>query len=136
LNKKHKGKTGLNNSRRYIVGLSTIILLAAVTFIMIIQGNRSANEIKREGNNDNDTSPEKTIMTTVFQVESGWGYDVFVDGKQFIHQPYIPVIQGNKPFNNEADAKKVAELVADKIRMNSIPPTVSYQELDSLGIIK
>lgn len=126
----------MNNSRRYIVGLSTIILLAAVTFILIIKGNSSQNEIDVDDNNNDRTGADRTIETTVFQVEEGWGYDLFVDGKRFIHQPYIPVIQGNKPFENEADAKKVAELVAKKIRLNSIPPTVSYRELDSLGIIK
>jgi len=126
----------LNNSRRYIVGLSTIILLAAVTFIMIVKMNRSSGEITMDDNDDDSSGVERTIETTVFQVEAGWGYDVYVDGKRFIHQPYIPVIQGNKPFDNEIDAKKVAELVAGKIQMNSIPPTVSYQELDSLGIIK
>jgi hypothetical protein len=126
----------MNNSRRYIVGLSTIILLAAVTIIMIIKGNRSSDEMTREGNEDESAGVERTIETAVYQVEAGWGYDVFVDGKRLIHQPYIPVLQGNKPFDNVADAKKVAEFVAGKIRMNSIPPTVSYRELDSLGIIK
>ena len=116
--------------------MSTIILLAAVTFILIIKGNSSQNEIDVDDNNNDRTGADRTIETTVFQVEEGWGYDLFVDGKRFIHQPYIPVIQGNKPFKNEADAKKVAELVANKIRLNSIPPTVSYRELDSLGIIK
>lgn len=126
----------MNNSRRYIVGLSTIILLAAVTFIMIIKGNRPREEMTVNENADDSSRVERIIETTVFQVDTGWGYDVFVDGDRLIHQPYIPVIQGNKPFDSERDAKKVAELVADKIRMNTIPPTVSYRELDSLGIIK
>ncbi len=126
----------MNNSRRYIVGLTTIILVGAVTIIMIIKSNRSANEITIEGDEDNSPGVEKTIETAVFQVENGWGYDVFVDSKRFIHQPYIPVIQGNIPFDNEADAKKVAEFVAKKIRMNINPPAVTLQALDSLGVIK
>jgi len=136
LNKSYDAERDMNNSRRYIVGLSTIILLAAVTFIMIIKGNRSSDEITIEGNEDDSSGVVRTIETTVFQVGDGWGYDVFVDGKRFIHQPYIPALQGNKAFDAESDAKKVAEFVAGKIRMNSIPPTVSYQELDSLGVIK
>ena len=126
----------LNNSRRYIIGLSTIILLAAIAFIMIVQANRSAGEIAVDENTDDIPEAGRMIETTVFQVEEGWGYDVFVDGKRFIHQPNIPVIQGNIPFENEADAKRVAEFVADKIRMNINPPAVTLQELDSLGIIK
>ena len=122
--------------RRYIVGLSTIILLAAIAFIMIVKENRSPDETATDEVEQDSSGVEKTIETTIFQVESGWGYDLFVDGNRFIHQPHIPVIQGNTPFESESDAKKVAELVADKIRMNIIPPTVSYRELDSLGIIK
>ncbi len=126
----------MNNSRRYIVGLSTIILLAAITFIMIVQVNKPSGEMTKEEDDDNSSGVEGRIETTLFQVDGGWGYDVFVGGKRFIHQPNIPAIEGNIPFNNEADANKVAELVAKKIGMNIIPPTVSYQELDSLGVIK
>ena len=83
-----------------------------------------------------DSMAERNVETTVFQVEEGWGYDIYIDEERYIHQPTIPVIQGIKAFENETDAKKVAELVAGKIRMNNLPPTVSYEELDSLGIQK
>jgi hypothetical protein len=126
----------LNNSRRYIVALSTIILLAAVTFILIIKGNMH-NDGDAPGESEGyDSVAERIVETTVFQVEEGWGYDIYIDGERYIHQPTIPVIQGFKAFENETDAKKVAELVAGKIRMNIIPPAISYEELDSLGIIK
>lgn len=126
----------MNNSRRYIVSLSTIIILAAVTFILIIKGNTPVYNVETEYKITDDTIADKIIETSVFQIGEGWGYDIYVDGKRYIHQPIMPVVQGNKAFVNEADAREVAEFVAGKIRKNSIPPTISYEELDSLGVQK
>jgi len=126
----------LDNPRRYIVALSTIILLAAVTFIMIIQGNRTNNDPDPGVYKENNSMIGKKVETSVFQAEEGWGYDIYLNGERYIHQPTIPVVQGNKGFKNEKEAKQVAELVAEKIRNDIIPPTISSEELDSLGITK
>jgi len=126
----------LNNTRRYIVSLATIIILAAVTFVLIIKTNKQAKPPTPYQNKMADTLVEKNIEVSVFQIENGWGYDIHVNGDRYIHQPMIPVVQGNKVFIDEADARVVAEFVADKIRRNIIPPTISMNELDSLGIQK
>ena len=126
----------MNNSRRYIVSLSTVIILVAVTFILIIKGNTPVNNGETEHRIARDTIADKIIETSVFQVGEGWGYDIFVDGKRYIHQPMMPVVQGNKAFVNETDAREVAEFVAGKIRKNIIPPTISSEEMDSLGVKK
>lgn len=64
----------------------------------------------------------------------GFGYDIYMDGKIYVHQPHIPAIAGNKGFSTEADARKTGDFVAHKIRNNIMPPSVSVEELDSLGI--
>jgi hypothetical protein len=63
------------------------------------------------------------------------GYDVFVNGMNIIHQPYIPCIQGNNGFTSEEKAMKTADFVSKKIRKDIIPPIVSLKELDSLGVL-
>jgi hypothetical protein len=51
-----------------------------------------------------------------------------------IDQPHIPVVQCLQAFATEMDARRVAGLVKRKLEENSFLPTVSLQELDSLGI--
>lgn len=63
---------------------------------------------------------------------SGFGYDVYVSGVLFIHQPNVPSIPGHKGFSNRRKAKKTAKYIVKKIRNNIIPPTISQEELDSL----
>ena len=66
----------------------------------------------------------------------GWGYDIYVDNKLFVHQPYIPAVTGLQGFKSESDAKKTGELILYKIKNQVIPPSISIHELDSLGILE
>ena len=75
-----------------------------------------------------------SVEIQTFQTEKGWSYDVFVDGKKYIHQEIIPAVSGTNGFDTEENAKKVAGLVSHKIRNNIMPPSVTPEELDSLGI--
>ena len=65
-----------------------------------------------------------------------FGYDVYLHGAVLIHQPSRPGLPGNVGFATEEDAMKVAELVIKKIRNNEMPPTVTIEELDALGVLK
>jgi hypothetical protein len=73
----------------------------------------------------------KTIKTDL-----GWGYDVYMNGSMYVHQPHMPAVSGNKGFKSEEDAKRTAELVIYKIKNNIIPPSLTVSELDSLGVTK
>ncbi|HVZ55718.1 MAG TPA: DUF4907 domain-containing protein [Chitinophagaceae bacterium] len=63
----------------------------------------------------------------------GWGYEVLVDKKVFIHQEYIPAVQGYHGFSSKEDALRVASLAMNKIHLGKVP-VISVHELDSLGI--
>jgi len=78
--------------------------------------------------------PVYTVITEEDAV-LGWGYQILKDGKMVIIQKHIPAIQGKKGFNSKEDAEKTAYLTIDKIKKGSFPPTVSIEELDSLGVI-
>jgi len=65
----------------------------------------------------------------------GWGYDVLVNGEMYIHQPHIPAVPGNKGFKSEEDAQKAAKLMIYKLRMGISPPSITPDELDSLGVL-
>jgi hypothetical protein len=66
--------------------------------------------------------------------QTGWGYDLFVDGKRTIHQPIVPAVPGNDAFASEEDAKKTGELAMKKMKMTGSFPTITIHDLDSLGI--
>ena len=120
---------------RYIVSLASILVLAGITLVMLIIANHPGKNKAVENNIKGDTATEKRVEIATFQVRNGWGYDIYVNGKIFIHQPMIPALQGIKEFETEVKARKVAEFVADKIRRNILPPTISLHELDSLGVL-
>jgi len=51
-----------------------------------------------------------------------------------ISQKSIPALPGNDGFKEQAQAMQVAELVMQKIRNGEMPPTVTVEELNALGI--
>jgi hypothetical protein len=69
-----------------------------------------------------------------FQASGGWGYDIMVNGKSFIHQDRIPGMPGIKTFASREDALKVGHLMVEKLKEGAFPPNVSYQEMKNLGV--
>jgi hypothetical protein len=67
---------------------------------------------------------------------TGWGYDLYVNGKRTIHQDIIPAVPGNSPFRTEADAQKTGDLAAKKMTKSGSLPTISIHDLDSLQIAR
>jgi hypothetical protein len=65
----------------------------------------------------------------------GFGYDILVDGIVKFHQTNIPSQPGNDGFFSREKAKLTAEFVIEKLKQNIMPPTVTGEELDSLGVI-
>jgi hypothetical protein len=88
-------------------------------------------------NNANSVSGKSNkFETQIFRnnESNSFGYDIIVEGRVYVHQPNVPARAGNNGFVSEVQAEKVAHLVLNKIKMNILPPTVSIEELDSLGI--
>ena len=69
-----------------------------------------------------------------FRLETGWGYDIYINNKRKLHQPHIPAISDLKGFRTEEEAEKVALLAIHKIKNALFPPVVTIKELDSLRI--
>ena len=64
-----------------------------------------------------------------------YGYDIYSNGRLLIHQPSIPCVQGDKGFSTKKDAGKVAMLAIEKINKGIMPPSLTLQELKSLGVL-
>lgn len=86
--------------------------------------------------NDSSSAQTVNIDVRVFQSGDGWGYDIYMNEKMYVHQPHIPAVSGNHAFRSENDARKAGELMVYKIRNNVMPPSITIEELDSIGIQK
>lgn len=79
---------------------------------------------------------QRHISYTIIEAPGNtFGYDVFVNGRKFIHQACIPTLSGNKGFKTKGDANKVALLVVDKLKKGNYLPTVTATELKHFKII-
>jgi hypothetical protein len=80
--------------------------------------------------------PDSSIRINIFKNTdmSGYGYDILRGEKLYIHQPNVPAVPGNNGFETEEQARKVAQMVINKIKNNIMPPTVEKSELSKLGV--
>ncbi len=77
-------------------------------------------------------SKVKVTYKIINAIEDTFGYNIFIDGKLFIHQPVVPATIGNHGFKSKKDAQIVAELVVSKITLGEMPPDVSLEEIKRL----
>ena len=68
--------------------------------------------------------------------DATFGYQIIIDERVVIHQPNIPGMPGLKGFSEKEGAVKVAELVVRKLKNGEMPPTVSVDELNALGVLE
>lgn len=99
-------------TKKILWGL-TIILIIAFTAVVLL--NRRGTHGRVE----------------VYKSEQGWGYDIVIKNKTYIHQPYMPTVNGNVAFENKHTAKKTGDLVLKKLQKRQTP-VVTKSELDSL----
>lgn len=121
-------------------GLFVLLILASCNSGDEIEGNGEIPEAKQNIVQDSALSApavkQQFELITNYVDTIGWGYDIYVDGTMYIHQPHIPAVPGNKGFKTEEDAQKTAGLVIYKLSIGISPPSITPDELDSLGVLK
>lgn len=75
-----------------------------------------------------------TLRNEIIKVENGYGYQIFSGDKLLVQQEFIPAVKGYQTFQSEKDAKKVANLVIEKIQERT-SPQISVDELKELGVV-
>ena len=66
---------------------------------------------------------------------NSYGYDIYMNGKLYIHQTNVPGMPGNVGFQSKEAAEKTAQLVKDKLSKGETRPTVTVAELKQLKAI-
>ncbi len=73
------------------------------------------------------------VEVVSFRTMEGWGYEIKVDNKTFIHQETIPAVAGERRFLLEQDALKTGNAVMKKLLAGK-RPSLSCKEVMALGV--
>lgn len=103
-----------------------IIAFLAFGLFLVECANHPKNETKPA------VSPNVRYEITVS--EDGYGYKIYMAENLYISQPSIPAVAGTAGFENEVDARKIAELAVSKIKQGILPPTITTEEIKDSGI--
>jgi hypothetical protein len=101
------------NMTKNIQIFGILLLLTAFGIGLIIQNSR------------------QRFFATVFPSGNGWGYNVMNGSKTIIHQPFIPCLEGNSPFEDKNSAQKTGNLIVEKLK-NKQSPRISKAELEAV----
>ncbi len=120
------------------IGISTFVITILLSSCQPSTHENEKTESSTQQPRQELSSP-KSVTVKTFPNDSlltGFGYDIYMDSatKPTVHQPNIPAVAGNRGFATEEEARKIGEYVGNKIRNNIMPPSVTTQELDSLGV--
>lgn len=77
---------------------------------------------------------EAFIQLIPVKVNTGWGYEIYIDGKLYIRQEYIPVISGRHAFATKQNAISAGKLVFKKLQAGKIP-MLTVNDLRSINVI-
>ena len=106
----------MNMTKRKLIyrAFGTLLFILAATSAILISTKKNQEEVRYE----------------VIPSGNGWGYNILIGKKVFIHQPYIPAVPGEKTFPDKQSARRVAQLVIGKINRGE-SPSVTLEELSS-----
>ena len=117
-----------------LLSVSFMLLISVFFLKTTVSADQAADTVA--GNQKNPYANAELTIKIIPSTNHTFGYDILLYGRPLVHQPSIPGLPGNDGFTTKEKAQKVAELVLKKIRNNEMPPTVTIEELNSLGVLK
>ncbi len=118
-------------------GMPLLPVLAVALAMLIFACCQTESGSGRDGSGGHPkavSSQIGDIDVRAFETGEGWGYAVLVKGETLVHQPHIPAIPGRRGFESEEAALLVGRYVAMKISNGAHPPSVTVEEMESLGV--
>lgn len=112
----------------------TSVFLSILSVLILVFSNCS--EKKSVDSNEVHLQENKSVYSyETLELDNGWTYKIYMNNKLFIFQKSIPSVPGVSGFKNQEAAERIARLVIYKLSNGLMPPSVSQQELDSLGVL-
>jgi len=99
-----------------------ILLLTVCASFLTIQATMAQSPSEEQ-------QTEKLEYQLIEAAENTWGYDIIMDGKLFVHQPFVPGSKGSIGFAKESQAAAAAQLVIEKIQKGIMPPSLTINEV-------
>ena len=115
-----------------------IICIAGIYCTIMSCADRNEQPAPAETRTHSNTvqpAPEIRYDCKTFDTDGGFGYDIYINGHVFVHQEHIPAVSGVHPFATESDAWLVGSMAVEKMKQGIVPPTISIQDMQSLGIV-
>jgi hypothetical protein len=141
----HKGSDNIVKNKTIfpilITVLFTFFLFACIPQKFISEEGttvkkEATKETTQQKERKNPYADAKITTKIISSAHKTFGYDILLNGKPLVHQPSIPAMPGNDGFSTKEKAQKVADFVVKKIRNNEMPPTVTIEDLNKLGVLK
>ncbi|MDI6741807.1 MAG: DUF4907 domain-containing protein [Smithella sp.] len=108
-----------------------------ISFILLTSAYAVHETSKNKQKQQNNPYADAEISVKIIpSFNNTFGYNIVVDGKILVHQPHIPALPGNEGFSSREKARKVAEFVTKKIRRNEMPPSVTLDDLNKMGVLQ
>ena len=79
------------------------------------------------------TSTTGEFQVKTYRVTDGWGYQILVNSKVYIDQPFIPVLQGRIPFPDRKSARLTGKIVMQKLENHRLP-AITREDIHRLGL--
>ena len=82
-----------------------------------------------KADNQKHTATDAYSLST-FRLENGkgYGYEILKNNHVFIHQEFIPALEGKQFFKSSEEAKKIGDEVLRKVKNNK-PPGITREEV-------
>lgn len=117
----------------FLLMLFMLFTAACHTGTSLTANTPSVQEIKLQ---ENPYANAEITTRVIPSANNTFGYDILLYGRPLLHQPNIPGLPGNEGFTTEGKAQTVADFVVRKIRSNEMPPTVTIEDLNTMGVLK
>jgi hypothetical protein len=114
-------------------------IFLAVLFILFIFAGLPGTSISEDEAVKQQRNPYTNAEITTKIIPSTnntFGYDILLYARPLVHQPNIPGLPGDEGFTTKERAQTVAEFVVTNIRNNAMPPTVTIEDLNNMGVLK
>ena len=111
---------------------SVLLIITILGVVAILQYDYTSKKIRAPSTITKEVNFTYKIIGSLDQT---FGYEIYFNGKLFIHQTTIPSIPGKKGFTSYLRAEKTALLVIAKLNSKQIPPTVTIGELEQISAI-
>jgi hypothetical protein len=114
-------------------------LLTIISILIFISLTHFTIQAQSKGNTKptaSDTNKKSNLTYTIIPASNNtWCYDIYKDGRLYIHQQNIPGMAGNEGFKRKEFAMKVAKLVIEKIEKGQMPPTITIEEMKQIKVL-